>query len=487
MANSTRTTRSAIRAIGSVLAAMLLAIGVLATGIGASAAGAAGTGGDAADGGAAWLAGQLDENLPMINFGSPDWGVTLDAGLALAATGTGGTQADAIWAAVEADPDAVIIAGGSDSPGRIAKAILLAHALGENPRAVGAGVDLVARLTATMRTGDDPDAGLFGAGFPGYDGAYRQGLSLAALIAAGSTPDPLAVSWLTDQQCIGAFGGAWMAYRSDTSAPCAYDFAAFTGPDTNATALAIGGLVAAGTGAENVEAGLGWLDEVQLSSGGWEQMEGFGQDPNSTALVIQAVSAASAQAADRFDDQESTPLEALLSYQLDCTAPEADRGAFTFPGSNDAPNGFATVQAVPAAAGAGFIIAPGTISDSLRPLDCTPPTTPSTTPSTPSTEPTTSTTSTSTTSTSTTAAPTSSTVATTSTTVVASAVTQPPRVGGSTSVRSSGTSTSSGVSTSASSTLATTGTNTDLLIPLGVIAALAGAILLIGSRRIRTS
>jgi hypothetical protein len=38
---------------------------------------------------AGWLASQLDAGIPMQNFGSPDWGVTLDAAISLAATETG--------------------------------------------------------------------------------------------------------------------------------------------------------------------------------------------------------------------------------------------------------------------------------------------------------------------------------------------------------------------------------------------------------------
>ena len=42
------------------------------------------------------------------------------------------------------------------------------------------GTNLVARLLATQRT-TGTDAGLFGAQDPTFDGAYRQGLALAAL------------------------------------------------------------------------------------------------------------------------------------------------------------------------------------------------------------------------------------------------------------------------------------------------------------------
>ena len=100
--------------------------------------------------GTAWLADRLDEQIPMENFGSPDWGVTLDAALGMAAAGSGGAQIDAVWAALVADRDAAVSPGGIESPGRLARAILLAEATGADPRAVGAepGADLVARLQA---------------------------------------------------------------------------------------------------------------------------------------------------------------------------------------------------------------------------------------------------------------------------------------------------------------------------------------------------
>jgi hypothetical protein len=330
--------------------------------------------------GAAWIAAELDAQIPMESFGAPSWGVTLDAALALAAAEVGAGRLDAVWAAILADRDEAVAVGGVDDPGRLARVILLARVLGEDPRAVGTapGDDLVERLEATRRT-TGPDEGLFGSADPLYDGSFRQGYALAALVAAGATPDPSAVQWLLGQQCIGADEGAWMPYRADTSVPCAFDGALFVGPDTNATAAAITGLDAVGEGDEEIGAALDWLDASQEPDGGWAQLAGFGTDPNSTALVIQALLAVQQADAARFADQDATPLAALLSFQLGCTSPAGDEGAFTFPGSNDAPNSFATVQAVPAAAGVPVVFTPSPIADGVTPLECTPPTTSTTT------------------------------------------------------------------------------------------------------------
>ena len=95
--------------------------------------------------------------------------------------------------------------------------------------------------------------------------------------------------------------------------------------------------------------------------------------------MLQSLIAVDAQDDPRFADRAATPLQALLSFQLGCDVPEADRGAFTYPGSNDAPNGFATAQAVGAAAGAPVLFEPGDLSDGVTPLDCTPVTTTTTT------------------------------------------------------------------------------------------------------------
>ena len=56
---------------------------------------------------------------------------------------------------------------------------------------------------------------------PTFDGAFRQGLALAALAAAGvpktNARVPGRIAWLAHQQCA---NGLWEAYRSDTSMAC---------------------------------------------------------------------------------------------------------------------------------------------------------------------------------------------------------------------------------------------------------------------------
>ena len=335
----------------------------------------------AGDYAAGWLARQLDADIPLINFGSPDWGVTLDAAISLAATETGATQLDAVWAALVADRDTVVDPFGSgDQPGRLARVILLAHALGESPTAVGTapGADLVARLLATQSP-----SGLFGDPVtlsPDYDGAFRQSYSIAALVAAGETVPASATQWLLDQQCD---DGSWMPFRAEASPgvleACAFDSVAFVGPDTNSTAAAINGLDAAGVGATAIDDAAAWLATVQNADGGWGLFPGDASEPSSTGLTWQALVGTGFGTAPEFLGGSATPLETLLSFQLGCTSPAEERGALTYPGSNDAPNTFSTAQATPALAGVPVVFGPVTAAGSVPVVDCSVPTTTSTT------------------------------------------------------------------------------------------------------------
>lgn len=305
---------------------------------------------------------------------APDPSGTADAVLALHAAGVGGVQADAALSWLEANYEGYVRVSGADVPGALAKLILVAHASGVDPRAFGtAPTDLVARLLGTERSGG-ADAGLFGSQDPTFDGSYRQGLALLALSAVRRTDAP-AVRWLKGQQCS---GGGWLGYRADTSVPCpAPDPASFSGPDTNGTSLAFQGLRAEGT-APRVDP-LVFLAGVQSDDGGWGYVGGRAvpADPNSTALVIQALLAAGEDpTAARWVRGGATPYDALLRFALGCSAPVAGRGAFYFDVGDGTrkPNVLATVQAVPAAAGMFFPLAASTPGAGLPTVTCAAPT-----------------------------------------------------------------------------------------------------------------
>ena len=341
------------RIVGAAAAAMVLALS-------ASPALAAPPTDDpdaGADFGAGWLSRELNPGgfLPTAtDANQPDYTNTANAVLAFAAAGVASNQAEAALDYLEAHLEEAVQAGGADAPGPLATIILAADALGRDPRSFG-GEDLVERLLATQQT-DGADAGLFGSQDPAFDGAFRQGLALMALAAMGVQNDA-GEQWLIAQQCA---DGGWTAYRADTSAPCPPPTpATFTGPDSNSTAVALSGLEAAG-GAPNEDA-VSFLEATQGTDGGWAYIPASDQpsDPNSTALVIQALLAAGVDAASdgRFEESEGDPVTRLLSFQLGCEAGE-DAGAFFFPiaGSDPTPNALATVQAVPAAAGVAFPI-----------------------------------------------------------------------------------------------------------------------------------
>ena len=319
---------------------------------------------DSAQLGAGWLAGQLTPGgyLPSETTpGQPDLIATANAVLAFASAGMRSPASRAL-AYLQGHVDQYVAVDGADGPGQLAVLILGAHALGVDPRAFG-GSDLVSRLLATQRT-SGPDLGLFGVQAPTFDGAYRQGLALSALAGEGvlgTAPVRNAETWLTGQQCP---DGGWTSYIT-VSNPCNGSPASFEGPDTNSTALAVVGLEAQGAlsnpaasaalgfivGAEDADAGWGFFPNAPGAPGS--------TDPDSTALVIQAVLALGRSPEEApFLVGGSNPYATLLAFQLSAGS---GRGAFTFPGT-PGPDTLATYQAVPAAAGVAVPFASTAIS-----------------------------------------------------------------------------------------------------------------------------
>ncbi len=242
-----------------------------------------------------------------------------------------------------------------------------------NPRHFGGTApqnNLVNRLLATQRT-TGADAGLFGAQDPTYDGAFRQALALAALKSV-NTPRTDAhvtagINWLSKQQCA---NGLWTSYRANPTTACpAANASSFTGPDTNSTGMAVQGLAAYGSKPLANTTQLS-LKAIQSSDGGFPFIAAANQasDPDSTALVIQALIAVSGTPIQtQWNKGTHTPFTALASYQLGCAQP--GYGAFFFPGSTS-PNVFATVQAVPAMASKPLPIALSTASTILPLTPC---------------------------------------------------------------------------------------------------------------------
>jgi hypothetical protein len=304
--------------------------------------------------GATWLAGQLNSSgyVPSSTSpGTPDLTSTVNVVLALASAHYDAAASHQALTYLESHVNAYVKVDGSDGPGQLALLILDAHALGVNPEAFG-GTNLVSRLLATERT-SGASKGLFGAQSPTYDGAFRQGLSLAALAGAGVTTGSQvgsAETWLLGQQCP---DGGWTSFISSGN-PCDGNPADYEGPDTNSTALAIQGLSAQGAlGAKPAGMAQSFLTTAEDHDGGWgyePNAKGApgSTDPDSTALVIQAILALGlSPSATTYVRGSADPVSTELSFQL---TSGSGKGAFEYPGETGA-DMLATYQAVPAVAG----------------------------------------------------------------------------------------------------------------------------------------
>ena len=312
--------------------------------------------------GAQWLANQIKANGGFVeNFGAADAVDTAYAVIGLRAAGVDKPASDQAVSYLKKNIGPAVQLQGKDSAGALADYIMASVADAQDPRHFGgtaAKNNLVSRLLATARK-SGPDKGLFGSQDPTFDGAFRQGLALAALAAVHvSSSDArvtAGIAWLTEQQCA---NGLWQAYRAKPATKCAAaNPQTFAGPDTNSTSFALMGL-AAWKKFPRQAAALNALKAAQSSDGGWPFVAAKNQasDPDSTALVIQAlVAEKTSPTLPRWKQGTAGPYAALGSYQLDCTNP--DFGAFSFPGQPTTANVFATVQSVPAMAGKPFPVA----------------------------------------------------------------------------------------------------------------------------------
>lgn len=241
---------------------------------------------------------------------------------------------------------------GADLPERLASLILLANTTGSNPRSFGEpGVDLVARAEAMY--------GQVVPGFYGYQEPWSsvqdQSLMVIALQAVEATPPAAAIDWIVDQQCSGGTNpqsslGGWQASRTttgnsldDCSAP---DPLNYSGPDTNSTAFAIQALQYLGRTAP-LAAAATFLQNAQATSGpsagGFPWFAGGDVDANSTALVLQAITAMG-QSPSVWSVGGATPLAVLESFQL--SSPASDAGSLFASWNPGVPDLLASYQGV---------------------------------------------------------------------------------------------------------------------------------------------
>jgi hypothetical protein len=241
---------------------------------------------------------------------------------------------------------------GADLPERLASLILLVNTTRGNPRAFGTtAVDLVARAQAMY--------GQVVPGFYGYQEPWSsiqdQSLMVIALQAVGATPPTAAIDWLVDQQCVGGSNpqsslGGWQAFRAsngnviqDCDAP---DPINYVGADTNSTAFAVQALQLFGRTAP-VASAVTFLQSAQATSGsgagGFPWFTGGDVDANSTALVLQAITAMG-QSPSFWSVGGADPLEALEAFQL--SSPASDAGAFFASWNPGVPDLLASYQGV---------------------------------------------------------------------------------------------------------------------------------------------
>src|SRR5689334_7404470 len=141
--------------------------------------------------GAQWLANQIKANGGFIeNFGAADPVNTAYAVIGLRAAGIDKPASDLAITYLKKQIGPAVQLQGHDSAGALANYIMASVADAQDPRHFGgtaAKNNLVNRLLATARK-SGPDKGLFGAQDPTFDGAFRQGLVLAALAAVHVSP-----------------------------------------------------------------------------------------------------------------------------------------------------------------------------------------------------------------------------------------------------------------------------------------------------------
>ena len=214
--------------------------------------------------------------------------------------------------------------------GLLIQAVVAAHL---NPNSFG-GVNLVTTLKA-----------MYTSGVYGDGEAFTESLAIQGLVAAGQTIPSAAVHHLVAAQ---DSDGGWdyLLIKDDPNSGTNFDTS-----DTNSTAMVLMALNAAGAHGRNAS-GLAWLHTQQDSDGGFPYQAGAGSDPDSTALVLQALLATGQNPdASSWSPGGHNPLADLIATQ-------DAAGGYTFPG-NSGPDAFTTVQVPPALARAPYPLSCG--------------------------------------------------------------------------------------------------------------------------------
>jgi hypothetical protein len=211
------------------------------------------------------------------------------------------------------------VVDASSTAGKAGELIQAVVAAGRDPHAF-AGHDLVATVVAGLNA----TTGALGDGQ-----AFNQALAIQGLVAAGATVPVAALTYVVTAQ---NSDGGW-DYLNIHNDPNPLDFAT---SDTNSTAMSLMALDSAGNHSRDAS-GRAWLHKQQNADGGFPYQAGSGSDPDSTALVLQAIVATGADpAAATWTKGGHTPLAKLIATQ-------GAGGGYTFPG-NAGPDAFTTSQ-----------------------------------------------------------------------------------------------------------------------------------------------
>lgn len=212
--------------------------------------------------------------------------------------------------------------------GRIVMGLVAA---GRDPRAFG-GVDYVAKITSRY----DPVSGRYD------NGIYAGALAMLGVLAAGEQLPDQALTFLRANQCTdGGFG---------------HEQACTGGADVDSTAIVLSVLVATGIGPDDATRARArtWLRGAQNDDGGFPASPTVDPHPtnaNSTGLALSAIAALGEDPA-AWGRGTATPLTALRALQR-------PSGGFTYAADSPQEDPFATVQAVPGAAGLAYPIRAG--------------------------------------------------------------------------------------------------------------------------------